>query len=390
MILKMKVCMLAEKFPPEFTGSGKQAVSLACALSQKNVQVIAICSRPLEKSSIDYSERFPIIRLRSSRRTRLRSFQFAMKSMIWLWRNRNKYDILHAHGYCWAAITALLVSKLLGKKTLYKITLPGEDDPSAIYNSRFGRIKSMFINKFDAFVAISNLVFKCTKGFERAINNIFTIPNGVDQKFSFNNAANIEARKSLIKGFRLDQDARIISYVGSIERRKGIDVLARSWHRICSEIPESRLFLVGPYFEGTEFYKWLVEFIREYLGTKVFLIGKVANPELYYRASDVFVFPSRNEGLPNALLEAMACGTACVATRIEGITDDILLNSYNGLLVDQEDNEALADSVVSILRNPELKKYLAMNAVKTVDEKFRIDMIAEKYHEMYKYLLNGN
>jgi glycosyltransferase involved in cell wall biosynthesis len=383
----VKVCMLAEKLPPEFTGSGKQALSLACTLSNENVQVVAICSSPLGKSSIDYSEGFPIVRLKSSKRKRLRSFQFAVRAMIWLWRNRNKYDLIHVHGYCWAAIPSIIMAKLLGKKTIYKITLPGEDDPWAIYNSRFGRIKNIFIDKFDAYVAISTLVVSRTRGFGRTVKNIFTIPNGVDQKFSFNNSANIEARKTLIKEFRLDQDSRIISYVGSIERRKGIDVLALSWKKICSEVPESRLFLVGPCFEGTEFYKWLVEFFKEYLGENVFLVGKVENPELYYRATDAFVFPSRNESFGNVLVEAMACGTACVATRIKGVTEDILINGYNGLIIEQEDYEALADAVISVLRNPELKIYLAMNAAKTVDEKFRMNMIAEKYRELYRCLL---
>jgi glycosyltransferase involved in cell wall biosynthesis len=382
--------MLAEKLPPEFTGSGKQAIYLSNALSQKNIQVIGLCSTPSGKSYIDYSEGFPIVHVSSSRRIRIRSFQFMIKCLFWLLRNRDKYDILHIHGYCGAAISSIVLCRILNKKTIYKVAIPGDDDPITISRSRLGRLKGIFLNRVDGFVAISERVRKTIVNNKCSSAKVFLIPNGVDKKFFFNKEISMEAKRYVTKTYGSKDDLRIVCYVGSIEHRKGIDLLAKAWPRIVSVFPDSCLLLVGPYSEEADFYRQIIESLKQYLGKTVFFVGTVTDPEIYYRASDVLVFPSRNESFGNVLVEAMACGTACVATRIEGITDDILLNSYNGLLVDQEDNEALADSVVSILRNPELKRYLAMNAVKTVDEKFRIDMIAEKYVELYEYLLYGN
>ena len=92
--------------------------------------------------------------------------------------------------------------------------------------------------------------------------------------------------------------------------------------------------------------------------------------------------------MPNALLEAMACGVACVVTRIEGITENIIESGYNGLVVDQGDHAVLADAILAILRNPELMIHVGLNAAKTVEDKFRIDKIAERYYELYRDLVN--
>ena len=387
----IKVCMLAEKLPSEFTGSGKQAIYLSNALSQMNIQVIGLCSSPSEKSYIDYSEGFPIVRLRSSHQIRIRSLQFMIKCLLWLLRNRDKYDILHIHGYCLAAIPSIVLCRILQKKTIYKVAIPGDDDPITISQSRLGRVKGIFLNRVDAFVAISERVRKMIVNNKCSNAKVFLIPNGVDKRFSFDEEISSKAKKYIIQRFQLKYDAKITLYVGSIQYLKGIDLLVRAWPRIVSECPVSCLLLVGPYNEGTDFHRQLIKSLHGYLDKTVFMVGDVPDPKLYYSASDVFVFPSRNESFGNALVEAMACGAACVATRIEGVTEDILVNGYNGLVVEQEDCKALAEAVVFLLRNPEFSRsYLAMNGIKTIDDKFRIDKVAAIYHELYKHLLSRN
>jgi len=379
--------MLAEKLPPEFTGSGRQAAFLGKSLIGKNVEVVGLCSNPNDQSDKDMSWGFPIFRLHTSSKKRIRSLEFAIKSTIWLLRNKGKYDILHVHGYCSGGLMGSIVAKKLGKKAIYKITLPGEDDPEALYQSRLGKLKILLLKQFDALVSISNRVQKCTEDF--GIKNVrnYTIPNGVDERFCLNETANREARRELIAKYQLDKDARIILFMGSIEYRKGVDVLARAWPWIVSQVPESRLLMVGPFFEQTNFHQQLVSLLGEHLGRTVLLVGNVSDPERYYRASDVFVFPSRNESFGNVLTEAMACGTACVAADIKGVTTSIITNGYDGLIVESEDPNGLGNAILSILRKPELRNRLTGNAVKTVDEHFKIECIAEKYVDLYKLLL---
>ncbi len=386
----MKVCMLAEKLPPEFTGSGMQAAFLGKALIGKNVDVVGLCSNPNGQSDKDVSWGFPIFRLHTSSKGRLRSFEFAYKSSIWLLRNKSEYDILHVHGYCTAGLLGSIIAKTLGKKTIYKITLPGEDDPEALYQSRLGKLKILLLRQFDALVSISNRVQKRVEDF--GIKNVrnCTIPNGVDERFYLDEGRDSEARRELIARHELNKDARIVLFMGSIEYRKGVDVLAHAWPQIVSQVPESRLLMVGPFFEQTRFHQQLVSLLGEHLGKTVFLVGNVSDPECYYRASDVFVFPSRNESFGNVLVEAMACGRACVATLIDGVTENIIQDGYNGIIINQDDHEALAKAVGTILTHPHLECQLGENAANTVKEKYRIDTIAESYQKLYRSLLSGN
>lgn len=281
--------MLAEMLPPEYTGSGMQAVFLGKALVRRRVRTIALCSNPGGKSGWDESWGFPIFRLHTSSKERLRGLEFAIRSMIWLMRNRAEYDILHIHGACWGGLGGSVVARMLGKKTLYKITLPGEDDPEALFRSRLGDIKIRALDRFDAFICISNRVQKCVRDFRQGGPRLFTIPNGVDERFLYDEEANKEARGKVITRYRLADNAHIVSYVGSIEHRKGIDVLARAWPRIVSDLSQSRLFLVGPFLDESPFCQRLRALLGNHLGKTAFLVGKISDPALYYRASDVFV-----------------------------------------------------------------------------------------------------
>ena len=165
---------------------------------------------------------------------------------------------------------------------------------------------------------------------------------------------------------------------------------ARAWPRIMSQIPENRLLVVGPFFEQTSFHQQLLSLLGEHFSKTAFLVGSVSDRESYYRASDVFVFPSRNESFGNVLVEAMACGRACVAALIDGVTESIIQDGYNGIIINQDDHEALAKAVGNILTHPHLECQLGKNAAKTVKEKYRIDTIAESYQNLYRSLLSGN
>jgi glycosyltransferase involved in cell wall biosynthesis len=385
----MKVCMLAEKLPPEFTGSGKQAAFLAKALVEKGISTIGICSNPYSKTTVDRSWGFPIFRVHTSPNSRVRSVQFAFRSMVKLLQNRHEYDILHVHGYCLAAITSLITAKCLGKKALYKVAIPGDDDIRAIRKSRLGCIKAFFIRRFDKFIAISDFVRKGLKTAGCPEAKIVSIPNGVEKRFAWNEEGRREAKQDLIKQLMLDKNCKIISYVGSIQHLKGIDVLARAWPLVVSKIPSATLLLVGPLCNGKESDQMPVPWLHDYIGKSVFLVGIVENPEVFYRASDVFVFPSRNESFGNVLVEAMGCGTACVATRIEGVTEQIITDSYDGIVVEQEDIKGISQAILTILRDPTLAGYLGRNAAETVDRKFRMERVAEEYRKHYCVLLNG-
>ena len=116
--------------------------------------------------------------------------------------------------------------------------------------------------------------------------------------------------------------------------------------------------------------------------------------EKYYCAADIFVLPSSREGLPLALLEAMASGLPCVASRLQGVTDVVIEDRVNGILVPSGDAAALEGGLRFLLQEPTRAQGLGKRAQETVAERFSIKQTAACYLEAYRCLtsqsISGN
>ena len=106
----------------------------------------------------------------------------------------------------------------------------------------------------------------------------------------------------------------------------------------------------------------------------------------YLRAADVFVLPSRREGLPVALLEAMACGLPCIASRLRGSTDAIITEGENGFLVPVGDVEAVAAALIDVFSD--LRRAVAVGAAarQTVVDRYSSDFVAQRWLETYGHV----
>src|SRR5438477_5780171 len=87
--------------------------------------------------------------------------------------------------------------------------------------------------------------------------------------------------------------------------------------------------------------------------------------------------------MPNALLEAMACSMACVATRVSG-SEDIVQHGVNGLLVEPEDYQGMAQALLTLLRDPLLTQVYGRAARETVENRFAHEQVMNKYVELYQ------
>jgi glycosyltransferase involved in cell wall biosynthesis len=139
------------------------------------------------------------------------------------------------------------------------------------------------------------------------------------------------------------QGLRIVA-VGRLSREKGMDVLLEAFALIRRRLPQATLALVG---DGTERPALEQLADRLDLGGSVTLLGFRDDVPLLLGGFDVFVLPSRTEGLPMALLEAMAAGLAVVATRVGGVAEAVE-DDVTGLLVPPEDPSAIAEAVIAL------------------------------------------
>ncbi|NOT04592.1 MAG: glycosyltransferase family 4 protein, partial [Anaerolineales bacterium] len=117
------------------------------------------------------------------------------------------------------------------------------------------------------------------------------------------------------------------------------------------------------------------------LSNSVKLPGKTDQIARYLASADVFVMPSRWEGLPIALLEAMSTGLPSVATKVEGV-DEVLLEGEHGLFVPVENPQALAQAILQLLRDPQARSRMGAAARLHISTKYTVDRMCEQYLEL--------
>lgn len=165
---------------------------------------------------------------------------------------------------------------------------------------------------------------------------------------------------------------------------KGLDLLVEAWDRVTSERPDDdlQLFLLGGGADGHRL-KQLIE-ARGVPGVR-FLDRWIHDRDQlrsHLSAADFYVFPSRNEGFPNALLEAMACGLPVIATDIAGVPDIVGCGSRaGGVLIRPNDARALAEAIGEFVDDEPRRLELARRARLRVDERFSLDVVGRRLRD---------
>jgi mannosyltransferase len=118
--------------------------------------------------------------------------------------------------------------------------------------------------------------------------------------------------------------------------------------------------------------------------------GAVGDVDRYFRLADVFVLPSRREGLPVALMEAMACALPCVASRLPGATDGLIADGSSGMLVPVGDDRAFAEAMAALLKDRARAAALGAAARQIILERYAHDAIAAQWLGVYDDLTRRN
>ncbi len=179
---------------------------------------------------------------------------------------------------------------------------------------------------------------------------------------------------ALREEFSIKQDEQIVIYVGMITERKGISTIIKVATNLLDEKKKFRLFLVGGIYGENSF---LSEVPEKYLRFITFTGGRQDIP-YWMKLADVLLLPSEGEGLPGVVMEAMAAGTACVATD-EGCTPDLIDSGVNGFLVPFGDVSGYTGAVKRVLQDP--KKFGEAAFAKISLSSW--DKVAEEYLGIY-------
>lgn len=164
---------------------------------------------------------------------------------------------------------------------------------------------------------------------------------------------------------------------------KGIDILLEAWAVVLGTHPTARLVLGGPgIVDDDQELRALID--RFGLDESVELVGPTDDPASFHRALDLYVSPSRTEGFPNVVAEAMAAGTPVVATDVGGTAEVV---GDAGILVRAERPRDLASAVIGLLDDPGRRAELGSAGQTRVRSEFTIEATASATAEVYRRVL---
>lgn len=185
-------------------------------------------------------------------------------------------------------------------------------------------------------------------------------------------------------GLGLDSQAGMILWVGRVDPVKGLDTLIDALPLLGRDRP-THLVLAG---DGPDRDRLMSRVERLGFTARVHWIGVRDDVASLLKAADVFAFPSRTEGLPNALLEAMAAARPIVTTDVPGCRD-LISHEQTGLIVPCGDAYRLAAAIRRLLDDPELACRLGRRASQAVDEKWHAQRMWDDYAAVYAEVQEG-
>lgn len=422
---RLRVCVISFMFSPLIGGAEVQAEKHARQLQALGHDVTVVTLRVNRQwPQKEILDGLPVVRLGGWYRRngwlhigRVGHFFFEIAMFLKLWQMQHQYDVIHCMQLSSLGAMATLISKLTHKPIIHSIQSAGPNeqqhtqlqqgvslmadtittiDPSFLKvadddwvagdveclprSTLAGPIFLHFLKKSDAFYQVLSTRIQSSliaNGFKP--EHIIRIPNGVDME-KFCPAPHMPASS---------RPERDILCVARLEYPKGVDVLLHAWGRMMKEPIEWRKHL-KPHLRivGQGVFRPQMERIVAELGIEnsVEFLGLRRDIVELLQQSWGFVMPSRWEGMPNALLEAMAVGLPCVATRVSG-SEDFIIDGVNGLLVEPEQPAEMAKALRRLIENEHLAYQMAQAARTTILRDYQISAIVKQCLRLYYRLL---
>lgn len=394
-----RVLFLTESFHPVLGGGENHIRMLATRLAAQGMGTLVLTRRGERGWSRD--EVIDGVRVhRVSPSGPGRSGKYAMVPGVvrTLLARRAEYDVIVVRGGRVLALPGLVAARAAGKPIVIQPEVTGELS-GEIYTwgtalhrpwarSVVGALmvpRNAVLRRADAFVAISSRIQDEILAAGVPRDRIALIPHGVDtRRFR---PADGDERIALRRRLGLPERGELVLFTGRLLRGKGVEVLLDAFETVSAVRRESRLVIVGA---GGSQALSVEDAVRERvargpLAQRVTFTGRVDNVDDYLRAADVFAFPSFFEAMPLSLLEATACGLACVASAVGGIVD-VIEDGRSGVLLPPGDPRALAEALTSLLANAERRRVLGNAARQRAVELFDFDASVDRYLSLFERL----
>jgi len=391
----MRICLVSYEFPPNGGGEASYVSGLAACLGRLGHEVVVIT--PQSTTSNEGGGLFKVIHTRP-RHALIRELQFlaeAERTISYL-SARGEIDAVHVtfdyptfffrlrgRGVpCVATVHHLHLAEALAMLR-YERSAP-QKIAQLLKASALTALEGRLVRQCEAVIAVSGFTAETVRRLLSVPSEgIRIVRNGID-------ASEFErGDPGLFRDMFPGLGDKTILYVGRLERSKGLRYLIPAFARVLSRVPDATLAVVG---RGSDEYLRELRLSARAAGVddKVVITGRIGQEILphAYAASALVALPSLMEGFGYSLLEAMASGRPCVATRV-GAVPEILRHGETGLLVEPANPLELADAMATLLSDPGLAATMGRKGLEVVRRQFSLERMTADTVQVYQEIIAG-
>jgi len=371
-----RVLMVIDRFYPEVGGAERQALLLSQTISKLGfiINVLTINNKKLTKKSVVNG--ISVMRIKIYGWYFVRTIWLISVFVYYLVKLRHSYDIIHVHGAKHASFASIIAAKMLGKKTLVKITNSGERFDLKLLSDRWfgGWMSALIIKNTYIFIALTKAIKQELINWGVDEYRTRLIPNGVLVK-NLKNTSTTTKKK---------QGQKVIGLcVASLSHKKNHATLLKAMAKM-KRLNEFELVLLG---EGDLLNTLLEDIDRYDLSGKVKLMGAVSDVDSHYKQADLFVLVSKTEGLSNSVLEALSHGLPCLVSDIPG-NKELVVDKMNGFKIYPLSVDEIADKMDLLVSDQLLRNRMGSQSIE-ICKQYSIDNVAEAYVQVYQNLINS-
>ena len=298
---------------------------------------------------------------------------------------QKRFDAIWAVMASYGGIAALFF-KLSHPRIPMLLTIQEGDSEQHMVLGKFGLVGfwgRQIIKKSDYIQVISNYLkdFMVKRGGQAPIE---VIPNGVDLEL-FRTSYKDSEKKALRENLGIKDDYVIVT-TSRLVWKNGLDILIKAVAKLKEKRPNIKCLIIG---DGPEGEKLKAKSQKLKVNGNVLFLGQIPQRDLplYLKISDIFVRPSRSEGLGSSFLEAMASGLPVIGTPVGGIVD-FLRDQETGIFVKPENPEDLAKKIFMLLGNSDLKKRIVSNAKILTHQSYSWEIISILFKNIFDKIIN--
>lgn len=386
----MKIALLSEKYTPDIGGLAISAGRLGDLLSAAGHDVRLIAPTSSLPPSIKQTQRSNGVNVtRFGAHKRVDDTLVDWFELILEEHKRGPFDAIHAYFLPMAGFIGAYAGKYLDVPSV--VSIRGNDIERAAFDpSKFSHVMYA-LQHASAVTTNASVLAKKAKAF--IDREIHVIPNGIDtERFkpmerndALAEAIGLNERKPKEERNLESGKRNVVGFVGELREKKGMTALLNGFAHAAKKQPVS-LLIVGEVREGED-KKTFDEFQASNPRLSITVTGQVSHKDLpaYYSLLDVFVHPSLRDGMPNALLEAMACEIPVITTPVGGALD-VIQDGKNGIFVNLNDPEMLAGKILELQQDPDHRAGLGRRARESILERFTPEKELEANLSVYRNL----